>query len=108
MAQTKQTPKNPHVSQPKTAIGIDVQPERRTTPKPPSSKVPVKGGKQPRKHLSWKLLQLGTTPTEVIKKPHCYRLGMVALREIRRYQKSTDCLIKRSPFQKLIREISQE
>ena len=33
---------------------------------------------------------------------------MVALREIRRYQKSTECLIKRLPFQKLIREISQE
>ena len=33
---------------------------------------------------------------------------MVALREIRRYQKSTKHLIKRSPFQKLIREISQE
>ena len=33
---------------------------------------------------------------------------MVALREIRRYQKSTECLIKRTPFQKLIREISQE
>ena len=32
----------------------------------------------------------------------------MALREIRRYQKSTECLIKRSPFQKLIREISQE
>ena len=30
------------------------------------------------------------------------------LREIRRYQKSTECLIKRSPFQKLIREISQK
>ena len=33
---------------------------------------------------------------------------MVALKEIRRYQKSTKCLITRSPFQKLIREISQE
>ena len=33
---------------------------------------------------------------------------MVALREIRRYQKSTECLIKRSPFQKLIREIPQK
>ena len=33
---------------------------------------------------------------------------MVALREIRTYQKSTKCLIKRSPFQKLIGEISQE
>ena len=33
---------------------------------------------------------------------------MVVLREIRRYQKSTECLSKGSPFQKLIREISQE
>ena len=33
---------------------------------------------------------------------------MVALRDIMRYQKSTKCLIKRSPFQKLIWEISQE
>ena len=33
---------------------------------------------------------------------------MVALREIRRYQKSIECSIKRSPFQKLIWEISQE
>ena len=56
MAQTKQTPKNPHVSRPKTAIGSDVQPKRRSTPKPMSCKTPVKGGKQPRKHLSQKLL----------------------------------------------------
>ena len=104
----KQTPRNPHVSQPKTAGGSDVQPKRRSTPRPTLSKVPVKGGKQPRKHLLWKLLQLGVTPTGGIKKPHCYRPEMVALREIRRYQKSTECLIKRSPFQKLIREISQE
>ena len=33
---------------------------------------------------------------------------MVALREIRQYQRSTENLIKRNPFQKLIREISQE
>ena len=52
MAQTKQTPKNPHVSQLKAAIGSDVQPEQRTTPKPMSSKAPMKGGKQPRKYLS--------------------------------------------------------
>ena len=108
MALTKQTPRNPHVSQPITAVGSDVQPKRRTTPKPTLGKAPVKGGKQPRKHLWWKLLQLGTTPTGGIKKPHHYRPGMVVLREIRRYQKSTECLIKRSPFQKLIREILQE
>ncbi len=43
-----------------------------------------------------------------VKKPHKYRPGTVALREIRRYQKSTDLLIKKLPFQRLVREISQE
>ena len=47
-------------------------------------------------------------PIGGIKKQHRYRPRMVALREIRRYQKSTECLIKKSPFQNLIREISQE
>jgi len=32
----------------------------------------------------------------------------VALREIRRYQKSTDLLIRKLPFQRLVREIIQE
>jgi len=43
-----------------------------------------------------------------IKKPHRYRPGTVALREIRRYQKSTELLIRKLPFQRLVREISQE
>ena len=71
-------------------------------------KAPVKGGKQPRKHISHKVLRKGIVPTGGIKKPHRYQPGMVALREIRRYQRSTENLIKRTPFQKLIREISQE
>ncbi len=37
-----------------------------------------------------------------------YRPGTIALREIRRYQKSTDLLIPRLPFQRLVREISQD
>ena len=41
-------------------------------------------------------------------KPYIYRPGLVALQEIRRYQQSTECLIKRTPFNKLIKEISQE
>jgi histone H3 len=42
------------------------------------------------------------------KKAHRYRPGTVALREIRRYQKSTDLLIQRMPFQRLVREVSQD
>ena len=42
------------------------------------------------------------------KKPHRYRPGTVALREIRRYQKSTELLIRKLPFQRLVREIAQD
>ena len=34
--------------------------------------------------------------------------GTVALREIRRYQKSTDLLLRKLPFNRLVREISQD
>ena len=34
-----------------------------------------------------------------------YHPGTLALREIRRYQKSTDLLIRKLPFQRLVREI---
>ena len=109
MARTKQTPRNPNINRPKVEIGSDVQPTKgRATTRPALSKTQVKGGNQPWKHLFQKLLHFGTTTTGGIKKPHRYRPGMVVLREIRRYQKSTECLIKRSPFQKLIQEISQE
>ena len=37
-----------------------------------------------------------------------YRPGTVALREIRKYQKTTDLLIRKLPFQRLVREIAQE
>ncbi|KIK07800.1 hypothetical protein K443DRAFT_151025 [Laccaria amethystina LaAM-08-1] len=40
------------------------------------------------------------------KKAHRFRPGTVALREIRRYQKSTELLIRKLPFQRLVREIA--
>jgi len=43
-----------------------------------------------------------------VKKPHRYRPGTVALREIRRYQKSTELLIRKRPFQRLVREVTQD
>ena len=42
------------------------------------------------------------------KKPHRYHPGTVALREIRRYQKSTELLIRKLPLQRLVREIAQD
>ena len=44
----------------------------------------------------------------MVKKPHRYRPGTVALREIRRYQKSTELLIRKMPFRRLVREISMD
>mmetsp|Transcript_53249 Transcript_53249/g.149496 ORF Transcript_53249/g.149496 Transcript_53249/m.149496 type:complete len:153 (+) Transcript_53249:82-540(+) len=44
----------------------------------------------------------------VIKKTQRYRPGTVALREIRKYQKSTELLIRKLPFQRLVREIAQD
>ncbi|KAK4366818.1 hypothetical protein RND71_014698 [Anisodus tanguticus] len=43
-----------------------------------------------------------------VKKPHRYRSGTVALREIRKYQKSTDHLIRKLSFQRLVLEIPQK
>ena len=43
-----------------------------------------------------------------VKKPHRYRPGTVALCEIRRYQKSTQLLIRKLPFQRVVREIVQD
>lgn len=49
-----------------------------------------------------------TQATGGVKKPHRFRPGTVALREIRRYQKSTELLIRKLPFQRLVREIAQD
>ena len=43
-----------------------------------------------------------------VKKPHRFRPGIVALREIRRFQKSTDLLIRKLPFSRLVREIARD
>ena len=47
MARTKQTPRNPNLERPTTAMVSDVQPERRVPSKPSSKKIATKGGKQP-------------------------------------------------------------
>ena len=65
------------------------------------------GGKAPRKQLATKAARKAALSIGGCKKPHRYRPGTVALREIRRYQKSTDLLLRKLPFQRLAREITQ-
>ena len=63
------------------------------------------GGKQPRKHTHGKA---NRGKSGQVKKPHRFRPGTVALREIRKYQKSTELLIRKAPFERLVREIAQD
>ena len=66
------------------------------------------GGKAPRFQLATKAARRSAPALGGIKKPHRYRPGTVALREICRYQKSTDLLICKLPFQRLAREVLQD
>ena len=69
------------------------------------------GGKAPRKHVQLaNKAARKSAPAQSggVKKPHRYRPGTVALREIRKYQKSTELLIRKLPFQRLVREIAQD
>ena len=65
------------------------------------------GGKSPRMQLATKAARKSKR-TGGVKKPHRYRPGTVALREIRKYQKSYDLLIRKLPFQRLVREIAND
>ncbi|KAJ7498819.1 histone H3 [Mycena latifolia] len=58
------------------------------------------GGKPPRKSAA--------APAAAAPKKKRFRPGTVALREIRRYQKSTDLLLRKLPFARLVREIASE
>jgi histone H3 len=67
------------------------------------------GGKAPRMQLSTRAARYRKSSSGgVEKKPHRYRPGTVALREIRKYQKSVDLLVRRLPFQRAVREIAQD
>ena len=68
------------------------------------------GGKAPRKTLMTKHSRRKHGPKWVrggLKKPRRFRPGTVALREIRKYQKSTELLIRKLPFQRLVKEVCQ-
>lgn len=66
------------------------------------------GGKAPRKQLATKAARKSAPATGGVKKPHRYRPGTVALRDIRRYQKSTELFIRKLPFNRLVKEVSQD
>jgi len=64
------------------------------------------GGKAPRKGLAEKAAR--KTVVNKPEKKRRFRPGTVALQEIRKYQKSTELLIRKQPFQRLVREVAQD
>uniref|UniRef100_UPI00398EE790 histone H3-like n=1 Tax=Pristiophorus japonicus TaxID=55135 RepID=UPI00398EE790 len=66
------------------------------------------GGKAPHKQLATKAVLRIAPATGGVKKPHRYKPGTVALREICCYQKSTELLMRKLPFQRLVQKIVQD
>ncbi|KAF5347421.1 hypothetical protein D9758_011260 [Tetrapyrgos nigripes] len=79
----------------------DTQPQQKAAKKDTARK--TTGGKPPRRQSN--------PPGEQLEPPakkRRYRPGTTALREIRKYQKSTDLLIRKLPFSRLVREIAMD
>ncbi len=56
------------------------------------------GGVPPCYHLATKAAQLAGQKAIAMRKPHRWHPGTVAAREIRKFQKTTDLLIRKAPF----------
>ena len=80
------------------------QPAKITARKTVGKKVP---GKKKTKIVSNAARKSAAPAALGVKKPHRYRPGTVALREIRKFQKSCELLIRKLPFQRLVKEIAQ-
>jgi histone H3 len=65
------------------------------------------GGAPPHLHLAIKAARAAVQKAIAMRKPHRWRPGIVAAREIRKFQKSTDLLIRVAPFQCVVQEIVQ-
>jgi histone H3 len=63
-------------------------------------------GAPPHLHLATKAARVAAQKVIAVSKPHCWHPGMVALREIQKFQKNTDLLIRKAPFQHLVLKIA--
>ncbi|XP_030664549.1 histone H3.Y-like [Nomascus leucogenys] len=86
----------------------------RTGERPPCTTADIKQNthkattwEAPRKPLATKAAGKRAPPTGGIKKPHGYRPGTLTLYKIRKYQKSTQLLLRKLHVQYLVREIAQ-
>ncbi len=66
------------------------------------------GGAPPRLHLATKAARAAVQKAIAAKMLHRWRPGTVAAREIHKFQKSSDLLIRKAPFQRVVQEIIQQ
>ena len=92
----------------KPASGVGAGKRKATTPKKSTGGStcggPARGSASPRGRGTAR----GRAPAPPERKPRRVRPGTAALREIRKYQKTTELLIRRLPFHRLCREIAQD
>ena len=110
---------------PRKTVGGQPKPstsaEQRLKPKKPSAKSVKEAQEELRRILAEKreekhkkaaarMAKKGgqKAPKGGVNKRYRYRLGTVALKQIRQYQKSTELLIRKLPFQRLVREIASD
>ena len=110
---------------PRKTIGGQPKPstraQQRLKPKKPSAKsvkeaqeelkrILVEKREEKRKKAAARMAKKGgqQAPKGGVKKRYRYRPGTVALKQIRQYQKSTELLIRKLPFQRLVREIASD
>ena len=100
-------PKHHHINIIRQNQSINIKMARTKPPKQGAGKAPRRGlaTKDPTRAVPTRKAK---RQKGVPKRGHRYRPGTVALREIRRYQKSTDLLIRKLPFQRLLREMTQD
>mmetsp|Transcript_3901 Transcript_3901/g.5064 ORF Transcript_3901/g.5064 Transcript_3901/m.5064 type:complete len:143 (+) Transcript_3901:59-487(+) len=71
-----------------------------------TGKVPRAGLVSKGKKTSSSKAKKASSGSSGTKKPHRFRPGTVALRDIKKYQKGTELLLRKLPFQRLVREIA--
>ena len=105
------------IGQPKPSTSA----QQRLKPKKPSAqsvkeaqaelkKILAEKREEKRKKATAKMAKKGgqKAPKGGVKKRYRYQPGTVALKQIRQYQKSTELLIRKLPFQRLVREIASD
>ena len=110
---------------PRKTVGGQPKPstsaQQRLKPKKPSAqsvreaqeelkRVLAKKREEERKKAAARMAKKGgkKAPKGGVKKRYRYRPGTVALKQIRQYQKTTELLIRKLPFQRLVREIAAD